>query len=177
MVKPVYHGTGQRQIQICDATKADLAKGLQYLASENFFSKWPVESANPSGAGFSLQVNLKAGSFSQGWNMPNEPRMVSEFLSRINPTDFKPFTPEQAILRVTAPQPGASIGSPVIWPQTFDFSLSDVPAEGRIIDGDVLSFVWTTINKPEVAMIKSANKNYIVWLVIPELAMSGLGCQ
>jgi hypothetical protein len=176
VVKPVFNAVGERQIQIAYATKAKLAEGLHYLASENFFSKWPVESANPSGAGFELKINLKAGSFSQSWNMPGEPRLVREFVSRIYPTDFKPYTPEQALLRVTALQPGASTGSPVIWPQIFDFSLSDVPANGRMINGDVLSFVWQAINQQNVKMIKSVNKNYIVWLVIPEIEMSGLDC-
>jgi hypothetical protein len=177
VVKPAYNAVGERQIQIGFATKAKLTEGLQYLASENFYSNWPVEPANPSGAGFQLKVNLKAGSFSQSWNMPGEPGLVREFLSRINPTDFKPYAPEQALLRVTALQPGVATGSPVIWPQIFDFLLSDVAEDGRMIAGDVLSFVWQAINKPDVTMIISANKYYIVWLVIPEIEMSGLGCR
>jgi hypothetical protein len=53
---------------------------------------------NLSGSGFQIEVILKAGTFSQSWNFPNDPTLYTEFLLRINPIELKPFVPVQARL-------------------------------------------------------------------------------
>ncbi len=165
------YSSNERQVRLGHFEKKKLEDILVFLRDKGFFSNWTLQPGNPSGTGFHLEVRLKSKTYAYGWSFPGEPIIFQELLQVIQPDDLPLFIPKQAQLKVSHPPYGDYTA--IQWPSQLGFSLDEIGKNGRMVDGEALSFVWQAINNNnnEVTVFKSGNNSYLAWLVIPDISL------
>jgi hypothetical protein len=153
--------SGVRQVFVGTLTAKQLSGLLDMLEGMDYFDDPPPDSLNEAGTGYSLQVNLKWQQVHSFWAAENE--VFNALIAAIEVAELELFTPERGLLMV-GPYAGMTLDEYPQWPGDFPFSLAEVGAQGRWIEGDVLAYAWETINR-QPAPLTGVEENGTVYAI------------
>jgi hypothetical protein len=161
---------GVRQVFVGTLTVDELSGLLVMLERMDYFDNPPPDSLNPAGTGYSLQVNLKWRQINSFWATENE--VFNAVIEAIKVEALGLFTPAKGLLTV-GPYAGMILEAYPEWPQDFPFSLAQVGAEGRWVEGDILTYAWETINHQPAPLtgIEENGMRYAIGLEIEGISL------
>ena len=140
---------GVRQVFVGTLNAEQLSGLLDMLERMDYFDDPPPDSLNEAGTGYNLQVNLERQQFHSFWAAENE--VFNAVIEAVEVADLELFSPQRGLL-VVGPYAGLTLDKYPAWPEDFPFSLAEVGAQGRWVEGDILAYAWETINHQPVPL-------------------------
>jgi hypothetical protein len=171
-----YHEGSRRVVLSGHLGPARIRAILQYLKDRGFFGpRTPIPPA-PSGTGYDISVNLRAGAFHSYEYLArnDDTTLYRQLLRAVDPTTLTPFAPGRALL-VSGPYYYHPSGRQPVdqlpeWPARFGLSLAEgEQGDGHWIAGDALAYLWQEINgrgNPYVGF-REGGQAYAVALQVP----------
>jgi hypothetical protein len=162
---------GVRRVMVGTLTADELSGLLGMLEEMDYYDNPPPDLINEAGTGYILQVNLKWRQVHSFWATEND--VFRAVIEAIEVEALELFTPETGLLTV-GPYAGMNLEAYPEWPQDFPFSLAEVGAEGRWVEGDILTYAWEKINQHRLPLT-GVEENGTVYAI--GLEITGISLQ
>jgi len=167
-----YNGQG-REVLEGHLSPQQIQSLLQNLQELGFTGAYTPEEVVPAPVSYYLNVYLKSGKVTRQWNYRSP--LVNRFLLRLPFSEFSHYQPQKALLYVGSLGSGGGPSGDSFpeWPSNIGLSLASVPVEGVWVEGDVLRFLWNSVNSQSQTPpgFKSAGQYYEVGVEIPGISM------
>lgn len=136
---------GRRRVLVGQTPPEKINAILQTLADMQYFTNPPDSTFSGAGTGYRIGIHLQDEDHDSFWSQPNEiyPALIGSF----DPSGLTDFVPDEGYLVVGPRLRKEIFTDPVVWPDNFDFRLSDADASGRTVTGETLEFLWQAINR------------------------------